>query len=507
MQNQATPDQKQIEASEMVAKEAQASVFPSLLATDPVEEAVRLRAESLTYLQQLSISLRALATLSPESQQEFRSHLERLDALESFLDGKSQKRSRDFLSIPPERLQKLAADTRERRQTLRLSTNQLAKRAGLSEGTIKRIERGLDAPSRTTLLQLASLSDLELDLHDLLYEARTKEGAGSSFNCYIAPGFDPVKMVIDLGKQLNGPGGYIEQTNIYLDHQSAAAYLHMANEPGYVAAFRNCIPLHKIANRLVEVTGGAGLDLIALGPGDAHEEVRLVQQIIGNTKRPDLRLYLLEISQPLLTEGFRHAADTLNDTYGVAYFGMQGNFHQLPQYAQLHYTPARSHRRRVICMLGRTMANLDDELRFFRFSLIGCAPRDLLIVDMQLAYAPADKPDLIRKADTALNRPMPDAAASFLSSPIRRHCEGISDIKWHIELNNRCPVPGSYELAAIATVNFIGKQPKQFSMNRFRRYDPQLFSASLEGIGWQLVADCCYGGDKSPAAVMLFQKK
>lgn len=492
---------------EAANQEVEASAFPSLLATDPVEEAVRLRGASLQHLEQLALCLRTLSALSPELQHELRIHLDRLESLESFLDGKAQKRSRDFLSMPPERIQKLAADLRERRQMLRLSTNQLAKRVGLSEGTIKRVEKGLDAPSRTTLLQLASLSELELDLHDLLYEARTKEGLGSSLNCYIAPGFDPVKMVIDLGKQLNGPGGYVEQTNVYLDHQSAAAYLHMANEPSYVSAFRSCIPLQLVANRLVEVTGGAGLDVIALGPGDAHEEVRLVQQIIGHTKRPDLRLYLLEISQPLLTEGFRHAADTLNDTYGVAYFGMQGNFHQLPKYAQLHYTPARSHRRRVICMLGRTMANLDDELRFFRFSLVGCAPRDLLLVDMQLGYAPADSPELIRKLDPALTKPMGDSSVAWLGGPIRRHCEGVSDIKFHLELNTRCPVPGSYELAAMATVSFLGKQPKQFSMNRTRRYEPKQFSESLASIGWQLVADFRYGGDRAPAAVMLFQKK
>jgi hypothetical protein len=40
-------------------------------------------------------------------------------------------------------------------------------------------------------------------------------------------------MVMELSEVLNGPGGYLEQTSAYLEHQSALQYLRMANEPGY----------------------------------------------------------------------------------------------------------------------------------------------------------------------------------------------------------------------------------------------------------------------------------
>ena len=64
-------------------------------------------------------------------------------------------------------------------------------------------------------------------------------------NCFIAPGFNPVQMVIELGEKLNSVGGLIEQTNVYLDHQSAAAYLKLANQLDYVAAFRDPVPMQK----------------------------------------------------------------------------------------------------------------------------------------------------------------------------------------------------------------------------------------------------------------------
>jgi uncharacterized SAM-dependent methyltransferase len=99
-----------------------------------------------------------------------------------------------------------------------------------------------------------------------------------------------------------------------------------------------------------------------------------VQNIVARMELPDLRLYLLDISQPLLSEGFKHAADVLYNQHGVSYFAMQANFHHMDRYTQLHYTPERSHRRRLVTMLGGTLGNLDNEPKFFKYNLIGCHP-------------------------------------------------------------------------------------------------------------------------------------
>lgn len=73
----------------------------------------------------------------------------------------------------------------------------------------------------------------------------------------------------------------------------------------------------------------------------------------------DLRLYLLDISQPLLSEAYTHAAQTLDRFRGVLVTAVQGNFHHLPRYGQLLYRPEASHRRRLVTMLGGTFGNLD----------------------------------------------------------------------------------------------------------------------------------------------------
>jgi hypothetical protein len=327
-------------------------------------------------------------------------------------------------------------------------------------------------------------------------------------NCFIAPGFDPVKMVIELGEKLNSAGGVVEQTNVYLDHQSAAAYLKLANQPDYVAAFRDPVPMTRIAEVILDSTGRAGLDVIALGSGDAREEVRLVQHLISKSRLPDLRLYLLDVSQPLLLTGFIHAAETLADQYGVAYFAMQGNFHHLPRYTQLNYTPTRSHRRRVATIFGGTMANLEHEGQFFRHSLSGLAAGDIAVVYAQIAVASPHQPDVISRLEPALQKPISAAYKNWLTDPIYRHCKEVTDVELHLELNTTCPVPGSYALEAIATVKLTGRRQKVFSMHRWRKYDPQLLVDHLLTMGWELLAQLpCGSSPKSQASVLILRKK
>ena len=104
--------------------------------------------------------------------------------------------------------------------------------------------------------------------------------------------------------------------------------------------------------------------MIALGPGSARNEVWLVKQLLVQAGHADLRLYLLDISQPLLSVAYRHAAEVLAD-YGGAVFAIQGNFHHLPRYGQL-YSPRQAPPSRLITMLGPHVQQPRNELRFMR---------------------------------------------------------------------------------------------------------------------------------------------
>jgi uncharacterized SAM-dependent methyltransferase len=142
-----------------------------------------------------------------------------------------------------------------------------------------------------------------------------------------------------------------------------------------------------------------GLDVIGLGCGDGKDEVRLTQSLLEHHKNHNLRLYLLDISQPLCCAAYRHAAESLADHSTVSVCAIQGNFHNLQRYTPLLHTQERAHRRRIVCMFGNTFANLHNEILFVRNSLQGFAPGDLLLLNVPAAMASASDRTAIMKND------------------------------------------------------------------------------------------------------------
>jgi hypothetical protein len=118
-------------------------------------------------------------------------------------------------------------------------------------------------------------------------------------------------------RMLNGPGGHIEQTNAYLEHRSALAYVSMCNDVEYVTAYRAKYPLDVLARWIMTEGGHSPLKVIALGAGDGYLEVRLVQHLLSMRTKPDIELLLFDISQPLLTTAYQHAIDTFGEQSAV----------------------------------------------------------------------------------------------------------------------------------------------------------------------------------------------
>ena len=71
------------------------------------------------------------------------------------------------------------------------------------------------------------------------------------------------------------------------------------------------MPMDRVAERVAELAGPVGLDVIGLGCGDGKDEVRLTQCLLEHHKNRNLRLYLLDISQPLCCAAYRHAAEVV----------------------------------------------------------------------------------------------------------------------------------------------------------------------------------------------------
>jgi hypothetical protein len=256
------------------------------------------------------------------------------------------------------------------------------------------------------------------------------------------------------------------------------------------------------------------MDFIALGTGDGKQEVRLVQHLLDQSgarvskMRPDISLYLVDISQPLQSEALRHATTTLEGRSGVTVWAVQGNFHHLPRYTQLHYSPQRANRRRLVTMFGNTLGNLDNEPAFLRHCLVGFAPGDLLLLDVHMVHAPAHNPEQIRRCDPALQSDVRPAHVEWLGGPLLRYCNGAAAVQLQYELETSCPVPGSYCLDTLATVALADGREKRFSAFRFKRYDPASLIRIVEGLGWEAVAQYPYGPNpEQPIQVLLLFRR
>lgn len=398
---------------------------------------------------------------------------------------------------------------RDKRNAAGLSRVQLARKAKLSDATIKFVETARHPPSRATLIRLLGVSELNLTWAAVPGSPRepAREPGGEvveraddsrlldPFNCFLAPSYDPMALVAELARFLNGAGGYVEQTSAYLEHYSAAAYLALCHHSLILAGLRSHLPLLEMAKRIVTTCGRGKLQVIALGAGDGISETNLVGHLI-EAGAHYVELCLLDISQPLLAGAYRHAIELLGNLPSVHVWGIQGNFHHLPLYTVLHRPPARRHRR-LFTMLGGTLAHLDHEPRFLQQSLLDCQVDDLLLLDVPLAAASCNDTLEIKRRDRLFSQGVPAPYAAWLGGPIWRHCQHIDRVDFHWNLETHCPVPGSYALHAVATVKSSQRADRQFSMFRFGRYDPSKLAECLRSLGWQEIGASVYGGEHS----------
>ena len=131
---------------------------------------------------------------------------------------------------------------RQHRDEAGFTQEQLADYSGVSMSLIRKLEQGSKEPSRASVLALCSVPELELVPQEVTTMPAIRETSHQlAPNCYISPGFDSVAMLTELSNQLNGGGGVIEQTHVYLEHQSALDGIHLCSTPKYLT-FRDSFP-------------------------------------------------------------------------------------------------------------------------------------------------------------------------------------------------------------------------------------------------------------------------
>lgn len=393
----------------------------------------------------------------------------------------------------------------QRRNAASMQQKELASLVGVTPQTIRNIESATKRPSRELLLKLLGIPQLRLRVSDLTGESHQPAIVATS---WFAPKYDPMAMITDMQAKLNGSGDSLEQTTAYLDPQSASDWLSFSMSPGFLALYSNTRPLEEAAEIVTSGAGRGGLTVVALGSGDARREVTFAQYCASKLTTPaDLLLRLLDISHPLLAFGNRHAEEMLVPL-GVSVMTMHANFHDLSKYPIFEKRPKKN-RQRVFTLLGNTLANLDNEVRFFRDTLSGCVPGDYFLADFTVAHASADNPDEIKQKDPVFQSPLPSTRQEWLSGPLKRYGKGVMDVEVSVELDTNCTVRGSYEILYVAKATMAeGLPDRRFSVFRCRCYDPDKLTECLERLGWKARMVVPYASnERNKIMLMLLQKQ
>lgn len=391
---------------------------------------------------------------------------------------------------------------KRQRTQAKLGLKELSELLDVSESMIRQMESAEKRPGPRLMLRLLALAPLNLRSEDLQTE---QSPPGVVPTLWRAPHYEPRQLIAELVERLNGSGCALEQTTAYLDYQSASDWLTTCNAPNYLAAFSNTTALDEAAARIAEQCGAGGVDLIAIGCGDAKREVKLTESLIKYSAQhniQDIRVFLLDISHSLLIEGHNHAKAVLGDRVKNI-LALHGNFHDLSQYPLFTANDLRT-RCRVFTLLGCTLANLDHEVRFFRDTMSAAAPGDFFIADYTNAYASPEDPEKIRALDPAFQASMRDSHQRWLGGPIYRYCKGMRSIDFALEVSTDCIVRGSYELTYVANVNMEKDLPRRrFVVQRVRRYDSALLEDCLTRTGWKPVRRSPYGGNDQSNLTLL----
>lgn len=391
---------------------------------------------------------------------------------------------------------------RRRREAAGLGPVEIARRSGLTRGTVTNIEKGKTLPAPETIRRLMKIKELRLE-----EEATAANWGEWTPEATYAPSYSPLSLGIEMAAACNAPGGSLDQAFLYLDLQGANDWLRYFNDAQVVSNFRLKLPLEEVSKRIL--AGGTlseGLDVMGLGVGDGQSETRLAK--ILSSELPsgsNMRFYIMDISHALLHAAFRHATNSLN-SLSVLVLPVHGDFHGLTRYPVIAYRAPNDHRRRIWTLLGGTVGNLRDEVHFFRDLASISRPGDWALIDLQLVQAPADQLKEVRAKDSALNNPMPALWETWISGPLRRHCHGLASIKMRADVTNRCIIPGSYELHFMADVVLYDGTKRSYLAHRVKRYDATEFAAALDETGWAKVLSIPYGPQPARCAAVLLRR-
>ncbi|MFO0579023.1 MAG: L-histidine N(alpha)-methyltransferase [Polyangia bacterium] len=399
----------------------------------------------------------------------------------------------------------LGKQIRIRREAAGLSRAKLAKKARLSEATIKLMEsRG--QVSRRGFLLLCKVKELGFSPADFGSEEPLDDFLGvspdaraparvpiSPLNAYLAPAVDVLSLHQQQRHALQGRGGVLPPFTVYLEPASVEDYRRWYDLTWRRFESRNALCSLLPVLLAVLRKGRRRLDLISLGCGFGESETNLTQLLaLGDEALDvDVSLCLVDLSLPLLSAAVRKAHYLLGANPEVRCWGVHADMEQLGPQRDILYDPRR---RRLFTLLGGTLGEVDSESRLLRQSIASVAePGDLFLFDVDLAAASSPMPSALWARFTA-----------WQLGVVRRAQPDLRGLE--LDLVQTPPTGwATKEHELVASGQAPDGTARRWTLGRSRRYSTDHLSRQLEGCGWRVLHVLRFG-DRDPAALVLCER-
>lgn len=319
------------------------------------------------------------------------------------------------------------------------------------------------------------------------------------------PDVSPINMARELDRICNSHrGGAVDQAFLYFDAIGAAGWTNLCSQSDYVVHFEGfsyhwlaeCIKDHLDATKFNK----RKIDIVGIACGDGKKEGKLIQSLLELYEHLHIGCYLLDKSDPLLISAHNHLMDVLALTKRVTVREHLGDLWKLSFIPKLFDTEESQDTLRVGCMLGGTMINLDNELRFVRDSLHAFKSGDLFIVDVVVGFAPHDNREAIQAEDPGMSQQGIYQAAyrKWLGGVFKQHREQVGEISFKKVLHTDTTTstfPGTYTVENSLVIETPGKPPISFNMLRQHRYHAESFIGAFTKAGFRRLCGKTYGSN------------
>lgn len=317
----------------------------------------------------------------------------------------------------------------------------------------------------------------------------------------------PMQMIPELCRICNNRrGGTIDQSYLYSDALSASGWTEICNQEDYFTSYDGSQSLTWVAELIkhhLEDTrfDPRKMDLIALGPGDARKEGKLMQSLLDLDPNLHVNCHLIEKSYPLQVAAHHYLHSMFGHTGRAIIRESLADFWKLPYMSNLFDSKESEETLRVACMFGYTFGNLDGELWFVRNSLRALKPGDLFLLDAVLAYAPHHNEEAIRKEDPRLasHTIWQVATENWLTTTLQRHRLNCGEVSFENVLSTTTSaIPNTYTIEVHAEVQDKDRNQKaRFNILRLHRYEQESLIQAICKEGFRRLGGRTYGLKKN----------